>query len=116
VVYRRNELKIENREKVRDGTGTITFTHYVEGKGAAQKNTNMLAELALPPGSSIGYHAHNDETEFFNITGGSGVVNDDGKETPIGVGDVIVTGNGASHSISNKGTVPLVLTAAIIKG
>jgi mannose-6-phosphate isomerase-like protein (cupin superfamily) len=35
-------------------------------------------------------------------------------ETPIKAGDVIVTGNGASHSIKNTGTVPLTLHAAII--
>jgi mannose-6-phosphate isomerase-like protein (cupin superfamily) len=116
MVIRRSEMIVEKRENVRDGKGTLIFTHYVEGKGVAQKNTNMLAEIALPPGTSIGYHVHNGETEFFIITGGSGVVNDDGKEAPIGVGDVMVTGNGASHSITNTGAVPLKLTAAIIKG
>ncbi|MDR1930658.1 MAG: cupin domain-containing protein [Treponema sp.] len=116
MVYRRDELKVESREHVRDGKGALSFVHYVEGKGAVQSNTSMFAEITLPPGTSIGYHPHHGETEFYIIIEGGGVVNDDGKEVPVGPGDVMVTGNGASHSIANNGEIPLKLTAAIIKG
>jgi mannose-6-phosphate isomerase-like protein (cupin superfamily) len=109
-------MTVEKREKVRDGEGTATFVHCVEGKGAVQKNTNLLAEITLPPGASIGYHPHNEETEFYIILEGSGVVNDNGQEVAIKPGDTMVTGNGAFHSIANTGSVPLKMIAAIIKG
>jgi mannose-6-phosphate isomerase-like protein (cupin superfamily) len=42
------------------------------------------------------------------------MVNDDGKETPVKAGDAVVTGGGASHSISNTGDAPLVFHALIV--
>jgi mannose-6-phosphate isomerase-like protein (cupin superfamily) len=54
--------------------------------------------------------------EFFIILEGSGVVDDNGREVPIGKGDVMITASGDSHSIANNGNVPLVLHAVIING
>jgi len=116
MVVTRDKMATETREKPRNGTGIATFVHYVEGKGAVQKNTNMLAEITLPPGASIGNHSHTDETEFYIILEGSGVVNDNGKDVPIKTGDTMVTGNGESHSIANTGTGPLRFAAVIVKG
>jgi mannose-6-phosphate isomerase-like protein (cupin superfamily) len=111
----RSAMTVEQREKVRDGEGIITFTHCVEGKGAVQKNTAMFAEMVLPPGASVGYHTHQEETEFYVFLEGSGLVSDNGKEIPVKPGDTLITGDGASHSLTNNGTVPLKLLAAIIK-
>jgi mannose-6-phosphate isomerase-like protein (cupin superfamily) len=116
MVFHRNELELETRDNVRDGKGSLQFLHLVKGKGAVQKNTNLLSEITIPPGGSIGYHPHIDETEFYIILEGQGSVNDNGKDVPVGKGDVMVTGNGDSHSIENTGNSPLVLHAAIIKG
>jgi mannose-6-phosphate isomerase-like protein (cupin superfamily) len=116
MIFHHGELVVEQKERVRDGEGIIGFTHFVEGKGKVQKNTNLLAEITLPPGASIGKHTHTGETEFFIIMEGSGTADDNGKEVSLKKGDVMVTGGGASHSIANNGTVPLVLHAAIIGG
>jgi mannose-6-phosphate isomerase-like protein (cupin superfamily) len=114
MVFHQNELVVEQREKLRDGEGTATFTHFVAGKGETQKNTRLLAEIALPPGASIGKHAHTGETEFYIITEGAGVVDDNGKEVSIRKGDVMATGGGAFHSIVNNGQVPLKFHAVIV--
>ena len=74
----------------------------------------MFAEITLNPGCSIGYHSHDSETEYYFILSGTGTVNDDGKEVQVKHGDSIVTGNGASHSIKNTGSVPLVFIAVIV--
>jgi mannose-6-phosphate isomerase-like protein (cupin superfamily) len=115
MLYHRNELKSEIREKPRDGSGFVTFLHLAEGKGAVQKNTNLLAELTLPPGASIGKHSHTEDTEFYIILEGAGTVNDNGTDKPVTKGDVMITGNGEVHSITNTGNVPLILHAVIIK-
>ena len=115
MLYHRNELKSETREKARGGDGTISFLHFVEGKGAVQKNTSLVAEITLPPGTSIGPHSHTEDTEFYIILEGSGTVNDNGTDKPIGKGDVTITGNGETHSIANTGSVPMVFHAVIIK-
>jgi mannose-6-phosphate isomerase-like protein (cupin superfamily) len=105
-------MKTEIKEKMRGGEGSVSFVHLVDCE--KEKNIRMLAEITLPPGSSIGGHSHEAETEYFLILSGSGTVNDNGTETPVQAGDSIITGNGASHSISNTGNVPLVFHAIIV--
>ena len=115
MLLHRNELKSETREKARGGNGTAAFLHMVEGKGAVQKYTNLLAEITLPPGASIGLHSHTEDMEFYIILEGSGTVDDNGTEKTVTKGDVMITGNGETHSIANTGNVPLVFHAVIVK-
>lgn len=115
MLCHRNELKSEIREKPRGGDGTASFLHLVEGKGATQKYTNLLAEVTLPPGASIGAHSHTEDMEYYIILEGSGKVNDNGTDKAVAKGDVMITGNGETHSIANTGNVPLVFLAVIIK-
>ena len=112
MVIRRNRMKTEVKEKMRGGDGSANFVHLVDCEN--EKNIRLLSELTLQPGSSVGNHRHDAETEYYIILSGCGTVNDDGIETPVEAGDVIITGNGASHGISNTGSVPLVLHAVIV--
>jgi mannose-6-phosphate isomerase-like protein (cupin superfamily) len=105
-------MKTEQKEKMRDGEGVVLIRHLVDTEN--EKHTRMLGEITLEPGCSIGYHQHNNETEYFFIISGSGTINDNGTEVQINAGDSIITGNGASHSIKNTGDVPLILHAVII--
>ncbi|MDR0321377.1 MAG: cupin domain-containing protein [Treponema sp.] len=105
-------MKTEVKEKMRGGEGHAELVHFVDCEN--EKNVRLLAELTLQPGCSIGKHSHETETEYFFILSGSGMVNDNGTETPVKAGDAIITGNGASHSISNTGSVPLVFHAVIV--
>jgi mannose-6-phosphate isomerase-like protein (cupin superfamily) len=112
MVIKRDAMKREAKEHMRDGEGTVSLVHFTDCGG--EKNIRMLAELTLPPGASIGLHRHDAETEYFLVVSGSGVVNDDGVEKPFAAGDAIVTGGGAAHAVRNSGAVPLVLHAAIV--
>ena len=112
MVIRRNEMKVEEKERLRDGEGSVQLTYLLDA--GTEKNARMFAEVTLKPGCSIGYHQHNSETEYYFILSGSGTVNDDGKEVQVKQGDSIITGNGASHSIKNTGAVPLVFHAVIV--
>ena len=112
MVISRNEMKVEDKERLRDGEGNTHFIHLLDG--SAEKNARMFAEITLNPGCSIGYHKHESETEYYFILSGAGTVNDDGKEVQVKQGDSVITGNGASHSIKNTGSVPLVFHAVII--
>jgi len=112
MVIHRNEMKTEEKERMRDGEGLVRVTHLLDA--SAEKNARMLAEVTLPPGSSIGYHPHDGETEYYFIISGTGVVNDNGKEVEVKQGDSVITGNGACHGIKNTGTAPLVFHAIIV--
>jgi mannose-6-phosphate isomerase-like protein (cupin superfamily) len=112
MVVHRNEMKVEPKERLRNGEGTAIFTHFVEG--GTQNNIRLAAEIALPPGASIGYHQHEGETEYFVFLEGTGIANDNGTEVPVKKGDVMITGNGAYHGVRNSGTGSLVFNAFII--
>jgi mannose-6-phosphate isomerase-like protein (cupin superfamily) len=112
MVIQRKNMRTEVKEKMRGGDGSAAFVHLAECED--EKNIRLLAELTLQPGSSIGNHSHEAETEYYIILCGSGTVNDNGVETPVQAGDTVITGNGASHSISNTGNVPLVFHAVIV--
>jgi mannose-6-phosphate isomerase-like protein (cupin superfamily) len=112
MVIHRKEMKTEEKEKMRDGEGVVHF--YYQLVGCKVNKARMFAEITLKSGCSIGYHQHNSETEYYFILSGSGIVNDDGKEVRVTSGDAIITGNGASHSIKNTGSEPLVFYAIII--
>ena len=112
MVIHRNEMKVEEMERMRDGEGITRINHLVDATN--EKHTRLLAEVTLNPGCSIGYHKHEAETEYYFILSGEGTVNDDGKEVSVKQGDAIITGNGASHGIKNSGTVPLVFHAVIL--
>ena len=112
MVIHRNEMKSEDKECLRDGEGNTHLTYLLDG--STEKNARLFAEMTLNPGCSIGYHKHDSETEYYFILSGTGIVNDDGTEVQVNQGDSIITGNGASHSIKNSGSVPLVFQAVII--
>ena len=112
MVIHRNEMKLEVKEKMREGEGSTNITYLVDTE--KEKHTRMLAEITLNPGCSIGYHQHINETEYYFIISGTAVVNDNGTEATLKAGDSMVTGNGASHSIKNQGETALVFHAVII--
>jgi mannose-6-phosphate isomerase-like protein (cupin superfamily) len=116
MVVQRNDMKSEQKEKMRGGDGTVSFAHFIDGaaENEVQKHVRLAAELTLPPGASIGYHQHTGETEYFIFVEGSGILNDNGVEVPVKKGDVAITGNGASHGVKNTGSVPLILNAIIV--
>ena len=112
MVIHRNEMKVEEKERMREGEGSARLTYLLDGN--TQRNARMFAEVTLNPGCSIGYHKHVSETEYYFILFGEGIVNDDGNEVPVKQGDSIITGNGASHGIKNTGSIPLVFHAVIV--
>jgi mannose-6-phosphate isomerase-like protein (cupin superfamily) len=105
-------METEIKEKMRGGEGNAEFVHLVNCEN--EKNIRLLAEITLKPGCSIGSHCHEAETEYYIILSGSGTVNDDGVEKPVKPGDLVITGDGASHGMANTGDIPLVFHAVIV--
>ena len=112
MIARKEDMKTEKREKMRGGSGEIIITHLLDKSD--MEHCRLLAEIILPAGSSIGEHDHQAETEYFIILSGHGLAVDNGSENTVNPGDVVATGNGGSHSISNPGPGPLKMIAAII--
>lgn len=107
------ELPWDIFQKRLGGEGEVKATRLLEidqmkGKG------RMFNHMMLTPGSSLGYHQHNGETETYYILAGEGTLNDNGEKKALKAGDVAFTDSGEFHSIENTGTVNLEFIALIL--
>jgi len=118
MVRKAMDMKTESREKMRGGEGTVEVRHYFEPAEFGAK-TRLCAKLTLPPGASIGEHAHVEEDEVYVILSGSGVVMEgecphSPQKRRVSAGDAVLTGRGGVHAIANDGAEPLEIAAFVI--
>lgn len=113
MIRNAGEMVTEIKNQMRGGKGSIKMTHIFKQDELIGKS-RLVAKITINPGSSIGMHDHTGEEEIYYITGGKGIVNDNGITKEVTVGDAILTGNGASHSIENNGVEPLEFVAVIL--
>ncbi|MBP7552030.1 MAG: cupin domain-containing protein [Spirochaetes bacterium] len=112
MIIKKDSMRLEIKTNMRGGEGDIKLLHLAEGANLV--NSRLLSYVTIAPGCSIGNHEHKNETEYYIILNGDGVVVDDGVEKSVGKGDLVITGGGASHSIRNSGGIDLELIAVII--
>ncbi len=112
MTRKETEMTITERKQMRGGTGTAEILHIVDSH--TLNHARLFAKITLPEGASIGKHIHDKETEYYYILQGNGIVEEADGEKKVAAGDVVITGNGASHSIKNTKTTPLVFLAVII--
>lgn len=112
MIIQKSEMKSTIRTQMRGGTGEVTLTTLMEEGTMA--HTRLFATLTLEEGCSIGEHDHVNETEYYWILSGSGIVTEADGEKEVHAGDLVVTGGGASHAIRNDNKETLVFLALII--
>lgn len=105
-------MQSEARERMRDGEGTVTLTHYFTSD-QFKARVRLCARLDIPPQASIGMHQHDTEDEVYLVLSGSGIVSDGKTETRVNPGDAVLTGRGEAHAVRNDGTETLVIVAFI---
>jgi len=113
MIRKRSDYKLDFREKMRGGDGTVKIEHIWLPETELKAKNRLFSILNLEPGSSIGYHIHENEEEVFVILKGTAEVDDDGSKKTLNQGDSILTGNGAGHSIKNIGQENLEVLAVI---
>jgi mannose-6-phosphate isomerase-like protein (cupin superfamily) len=102
------------RERLFDGDGQITVRSLLNNEEEMYHKGRVFAHTTLPPGCSIGYHIHSDESETYYILSGIGEFNDNGTLKTVHPGDVTFTPAGQGHGIRNVGDEPLELIALIL--
>lgn len=113
MVKRDNELIREIRENVRGGIGKVEFCHISKDEQLNPK-CKLFARLTIEPGASIGYHQHFDETEIYYVISGQAAADDNGTPVTLNPGDVMYTGGGKGHSVTNNSNEPFVFIAEIL--
>jgi mannose-6-phosphate isomerase-like protein (cupin superfamily) len=106
--------KCNRREAcVQNGKGIIHIKDLTDKEGL-NGHGRLFAHLTLDPGKTFGYHMHQNETEYFYILKGEGVLIDNGEEVVVRPGDFCVTGHNESHGVENRSNEPLELIALIL--
>lgn len=112
MIRKASEMAVTDRESMRGGAGTTEILHIVDPDEL--NHARLFSKITLPVGASIGEHIHEKETEYYYILEGTGIVGEAEGETVVTPGDVVITGDGASHSIRNTGDIPLRFLAVIL--
>ncbi len=110
----RTHKEMEHVEIVgmRGGDGPVSAVHHL-GRDEVPHG-RLFSTFTIKKGSSIGYHDHVGETEYYLITSGSGIVTEEDGDKRVSAGDLVITGGGAGHSIRNEEDEPLVFVAVIL--
>ena len=82
--------------------------------GELGANGRKFGYTVLPPGASIGDHAHAGDSETYYFLRGKGRYNDNGTWVDIEAGDMTFCPDGEQHGIENEGSEDLVFMALII--
>ena len=82
MIRKEQECKIEYREHMRDGDGTVQITNFITGPAELNEKGRLFAKITLNPGCSIGYHLHDKDAELFYIIKGTAEYNDNGRSVP----------------------------------
>jgi len=113
MIYEADSLAVEERVNMRGGEGTVTIAHACAA-GGLPPGLRLHAKITLPPGASIGEHAHENETELFYVLAGRGEMLNQGAWEALSPGDATSTGGGASHALRNAGEEDFIVMATIV--
>ena len=101
-----NDLEVNVATSFKGGEGEYVSRRFVD-----ENNKIMLGRLE--PGSSIGYHSHDENSEImYFLEGEATVLTPEGEEKVL-PGQVHYCPKGSSHSLVNHGTEPLVFLAVV---
>jgi quercetin dioxygenase-like cupin family protein len=112
-IRREGEYKVELRENMRGGDGTVQITNFTDKEALCEK-ARLFGKITLQPGCSIGYHVHEGDCEIFHFVKGSATYNDNGTEITVKAGDTTVTPSGSGHSVRNDTNEPCEMIALIV--
>ena len=113
MIKRANEIETVTKSAMLNGPGEVTF-HHLANKEELLDHARLFSILHLEKGCGIGYHVHENESELFYIVKGSAVYNDNGTESVVNVGDVMVCPPATGHCIRCNGDETCELVAVIV--
>ena len=113
MIRKAAECKKEYRENMRGGNGTVEITNFATPAELNDKG-RLFANITLKPGCGIGFHVHEKDSELFYMMKGEALYNDNGVESIVRAGDVMLCPAGTGHAITNNGKEDAELCAVIV--
>ena len=114
MVIRKENQRLQVRDNVRGGNGTLENRHIIE-PDAMFGSATLFTEFFFDPGDSIGVHAHDNDAEVYYMLEGSATIIDDGVETVLNPGDAQFCADGHTHGIYNHTDKDAAFLAIIVK-
>lgn len=114
MVREREQKKYERKPSPFHGNGEILVRQLLEGREEMYQAGRFFGHTTIFPGSSIGYHVHQKESETYYILSGTAKFNDNGTMKMLHAGDIAFTGAGEGHGIEAVGNEPVELIALIL--
>lgn len=91
---------------LRGGKGLVRMRGYTDGD-------NRVIMMTMTPGSAIGLHTHETDSETIYIVKGEGRMNQPQGSIPVSAGDTLHCPRGGTHALENPGTGELVALCII---
>ena len=114
MIRKKEDCKIEYREKMRDGNGTVELTSFIASPDELYNKGRLFSKITLKSGCSIGFHIHENDSELFYILSGTAEYNDNGEIKTVTAGDVTICPAGTGHGIANNSDETVELVAVIV--
>ncbi len=114
MIRKSEECKVEYREHMRGGEGTVRVTNFITDPGEMYGKGRLYAKISLDPGCSIGFHLHENDSEIFYFTTGTAEYNDNGVIREVHAGDVALCPEGTGHAVANRSNELVELIAVIV--
>ncbi|GLB32707.1 hypothetical protein LAD12857_46300 [Lacrimispora amygdalina] len=114
MIRKRDEKIYHKKKSPFEGEGEILVRSLLNGPDEMYQAGRVFAHTTVYPGSSIGYHIHEKESETYYILSGVAKYNDNGTIKIVTAGDVTFTGVGEGHGIEAVGNEPVELIALIL--
>ena len=84
------------------------------GKATIFESSRLLVGLnAFEPGQSHALHAHQGMDKVYHVLEGQGVFLLEGRELPMGAGDLLIAPEGVAHGVRNSGSGRLLVLAVL---
>lgn len=113
MIKKPEEYKIDLREQMRGGNGTVKIENFVSASELNDKG-RLFGKIVLEPGCSIGYHVHEKDAELFYILKGTAKYTDGDKVVTVTAGDTTICPTGTGHCIANESDETVELVALIV--
>lgn len=114
MIRQRDEKNYDRKPSPFDGQGEILVRSLLNGPEEMYQAGRVFGHTTVYPGSAIGYHVHEDESETYYILSGKASYNDNGTVRTVTAGDVTFTGAGEGHGIEAVGREPVEMIALIL--
>ena len=113
MVKRNGSYPAEVMENMRGGVGAVKIERLLTPAELNEKG-RLYAIITMEPGTSIGFHIHEEEMESYYIISGEAEYVDGEETVMLHPGDTTHTPVGCGHAIKCVGDAPLTLVAQIL--